>query len=82
MNRNKSKTYIWQDRFWEHTIRDENEFSNYIDYIHFNPVKHGYVQSPIEWKYSSIHEYIKRGIYEADWTLLEEPYIEGIEYDI
>ena len=46
---------IWQRRFWEHVIRDELDYSRDLDYIHYNPVKHGYVRSPSEWQYSSIH---------------------------
>jgi putative transposase len=49
---------IWQRRFWEHTIKDENDYLKHIDYIHYNPIKHGYVYHPSEWKYSSIHRYI------------------------
>ena len=44
---------VWQDGFWEHTVKDENELSFYVDYIHYNPVKHGYVRSPNEWEFSS-----------------------------
>src|SRR5699024_9807895 len=43
----------WQKRFWEHRIRDEQDYANHVDYIHYNPVKHGYVRSPGEWPYSS-----------------------------
>ena len=45
---------IWQDRFWEHTIRDERDMQTHYDYIHYNPVKHGYVESVVQWKWSSI----------------------------
>jgi REP element-mobilizing transposase RayT len=37
---------FWQKRFWEHTIRDEKDFECHLDYIHFNPVKHGLVTKP------------------------------------
>jgi putative transposase len=46
---------IWQRRFWEHTIRDDRDLSNHIDYVHFNPVKHGYVEDVMDWPHSSIH---------------------------
>jgi putative transposase len=59
---------IWQRRFWEHTIRDEEDFNRHIDYIHINPVKHGYVQREIDWQFSSIHRYVKLGILPADWA--------------
>lgn len=49
---------IWQRRFWEHTIRDDRDLTNHIDYIHFNPVKHGYVASAADWPHSSIHRFV------------------------
>jgi len=45
---------VWQDRFWEHTIRDERDMQTHYDYIHYNPVKHGYVESADQWKWSSM----------------------------
>ena len=60
---NKRERGIWQRRFWEHLIRNELDYSRHINYIHYNPVKHGYVSNPTEWKYSSIHRYIKAGIH-------------------
>lgn len=58
---------LWQRRFWEHLIRDENDFSRHLDYIHYNPVKHGYVANAGDWSYSTFHRYVKRGVYPADW---------------
>ena len=58
---------VWQPRFWEHTIRDEQDFNNHLDYIHFNPVKHGHTNDPSEWPHSSLHRFIKLGWYAADW---------------
>lgn len=58
---------IWQRRFWEHQIRDEKDLQVHLDYIHFNPVKHGLVQSPVEWPYSSFQDYVQRGLYPANW---------------
>ena len=52
---------------WEHRIRDEQDFSNHIDYIHYNPVKHGYVKRPVSWGHSSIHRTIRQGILPATW---------------
>jgi putative transposase len=57
----------WQKRFWEHRIRDELDYENHLNYIHFNPVKHGYVTSPIAWPWTTFHTYVKNGIYPADW---------------
>jgi putative transposase len=54
---------FWQKRFWDHVIRDDRDFENHLHYIHFNPVKHGYVTDPRSWKYSSYIEWEKRGLY-------------------
>ena len=59
---------IWQRRYWEHAIRDEEDFARHVDYIHYNPVKHGYVGCASEWPYSSIHRYIRLGLVDADWA--------------
>ena len=61
-------TRVWQNRFWEHLIRNEKDFANHINYIHINPVKHGYVDRAVEWKYSSIHRYIQLGMHSQDWA--------------
>jgi len=58
----------WQSRYWEHTIRDARDLQAHFDYIHFNPVKHGYVARASDWPYSSIHRYIRRGMLSADWA--------------
>jgi putative transposase len=58
---------VWQERFWEHTIRDLKDYRLHLDYIHSNPVKHGLVELPIEWPWSSFHRYVKQGLYERDW---------------
>ena len=58
---------IWQRRFWEHLIRDQKDFAIHMDYIHYNPVKHGYVRCPHQWEHSSIHSWGKEGIYRRDW---------------
>ena len=58
---------IWQRRFWEHKIRDQQDYQQHIDYIHYNPVKHGWVTKVIDWKYSSFHLFLQRNIYSSDW---------------
>jgi putative transposase len=58
---------IWQPKFWEHTCTDEGELARLTDYIHYNPVKHGLVQCPADWQYSSFHRMVKTGIYPSDW---------------
>jgi putative transposase len=59
---------LWQRRFWEHTIRDEDDFGRHVDYIHFNPVKHGLVTRVRDWPHSSFHQYIRQGLLPADWA--------------
>lgn len=58
---------IWQRRFWEHLIRDQEDFNHHADYIHWNPVKHGWARRVADWPHSSFHEYVRRGIYPVDW---------------
>jgi putative transposase len=58
---------IWQRRYWEHTLRDETDVERHVDYIHFNPVKHGHVTRVRDWPYSSFHRMVKNGIYPEDW---------------
>jgi len=58
---------IWQRRFHEHQIRDDRDFERHMDYIHFNPVRHGHVASAVDWPYSTFHRYVKSGVYPADW---------------
>ncbi len=64
----KGERGIWQRRFWEHTIRDENDFARHIDYIHINPVKHRLVTRVRDWPYSSFHRMVKLRIYPEDWA--------------
>jgi putative transposase len=65
--RKKREADIWQRRFWEHLIRDEADLSNHIEYIHYNPVKHGLVKAPVDWKYSSFMKFVREGFYALDW---------------
>ncbi|MGH8158691.1 MAG: REP-associated tyrosine transposase [Rhodanobacter sp.] len=58
---------LWQPRFWEHLIRDEDDFAAHMDYLHYNPVKHGHVARVIDWRHSSFHRCVRQGIYAADW---------------
>jgi putative transposase len=58
---------FWQRRFWEHTIRDETDLERHLDYIHYNPVKHGLVSRPKDWPYSSFHRWVREGAYPHDW---------------
>ena len=68
LSRQKRKeSNLWQRRFWEHLIRDEQDFANHCDYIHYNPVRHGLCTNPQDWQFSSIHRFIAQGIYPANW---------------
>jgi putative transposase len=68
---------IWQRRFWEHQIRSEEDYKNHIDYIHFNPVKHGLADQVGDWPFSTFHRYVQSGIYPEDWGGKVEGAIEG-----
>jgi putative transposase len=59
---------LWQRRFWEHTIRDENDLTRHVDYIHFNPMKHGLVSRVCDWPHSSFHRYVREGLLPEDWA--------------
>lgn len=63
----KRERGIWQRRYWEHQIRDEVDLARHVDYIHFNPVKHGWVARPVDWPHSTLHGYIERGMVTPDW---------------
>ena len=58
---------IWQRRYWEHVIRDDRDYAGHVDYIHFNPVKHGLVESPGDWPFSSFRQCVTAGLYPVDW---------------
>ncbi len=58
---------IWQRRFWEHLIRDEDNLNRCLDYIHYNPVKHGYVNRPCDWDNSTFKKHVKLGHYDMSW---------------
>ncbi|MCF6280740.1 MAG: transposase [Candidatus Polarisedimenticolaceae bacterium] len=58
---------IWQRRFWEHAIRNDEDYTAHMDYIHFNPVKHGWVVAVSDWPYSTFHRLVARGVYPENW---------------
>jgi putative transposase len=66
--RSNGSLALWQRRFWEHTIRDEVDFARHVDYIHFNPVKHGLVKRVGDWPHSSFHRYVQDGVLPFDWA--------------
>ena len=64
----KRERGVWQRRYWEHVIRDATDLERHLDYIHYNPVKHGHAASPAAWPYSSFRRFVVRGWYDADWA--------------
>ena len=64
----KGERAIWQHRYWEHTLREETDLARHVDYIHYNPVKHGHVRCVKDWPYSSFHRPVRSGVYPADWA--------------
>jgi putative transposase len=63
----KRENGIWQRRYWEHAVRDDTDLARHVDYIHFNPVKHGLVSRVCDRPHSSFHQHVKRGLLPADW---------------
>jgi putative transposase len=63
---------VWQRRFWEHQIRDSDDFIRHVEYIHYNPVRHGLAHAPIDWKFSTFRWYVRIGEYPADWGVGEQ----------
>lgn len=63
----KGQSTLWQNRYWEHQIRDDTDYQRHVDYIHWNPVRHGLVDSAAAWPYSSFHRFVKEGVYPVDW---------------
>lgn len=66
--RTRGEIGFWQRRFWEHLIRNDDDYARHMDYIHFNPVKHGYVKRPADWMHSSFRKCVEQGIYSMDWA--------------
>jgi putative transposase len=71
--RNKGERGIWHRRFWEHAIRDERDFAHHVDYLHFNPVKHGHVARVCDWPHSSFHRFVCEGRYPLEWAAAADP---------
>lgn len=69
----KRERGIWQRRYWEHLVRDERDLMTHVDYIHYNPVKHGYATRVREWPYSSFHRFVRAGLLPMDWSDMESP---------
>lgn len=74
LRKNKFNKYnLWQRRYWEHTIKDEKDFENHVNYIHYNPVKHKLVKEVKNWRYSSFHEYVRKGLLPLNWVTAQPP---------
>lgn len=68
----KGERGLWRRRYWEHAIRDERDYQRHVDYIHYNPVKHGVVHAPREWPHSSFARLVQRGMVPIDWAAGQE----------
>lgn len=64
---NRDEYFLWQKRYWEHTIRNAKDYERHVNYIHYNPVKHGLVQRVRDWPHSSFHAYLKQGLLPEHW---------------
>jgi putative transposase len=64
----KGERGIWQRRFWERTIRDDADYAAHMDYVHFNPVKHGWANNVLDWPHSTFHHCVAQGMYPTDWA--------------
>ena len=80
LNVRKEKS-LWQRRYWEHLLRNEEDWRRHMDYIHYNPVKHGYSRRPADWPYSSFKQVVARGWYEASWGEQEPAAIARMEFE-
>jgi len=65
----RKQSTLWQHRYWERLIRDEHDYRRHVDYIHWNPVKHGYARRAEDWPYSTFHRHVAEGIYPPDWGI-------------
>jgi putative transposase len=65
--RSRGERGVWQRRYWEHVVENEEELECLCDYIHYNPVKHGYASSPREWQWSTFARFVDSGQYDIDW---------------
>ena len=73
----KREAGVWQRRYYEHTIRNEKELMSHIDYIHYNPVKHGYTDKAQNWNHSSFQKYIDKGWYDENWCDFSDDIVLG-----
>jgi putative transposase len=76
---------VWQRRFWEHVIRDADDYEHHFNYLHYNPVKHGLCGCPHDWTASSFAYWVERKVYDPSWccrcasgTRIQFPYPDGL----
>ena len=69
----KGEHAVWQRRFWEHQVRDEIDLERHVDYVHYNPVKHGYADRPADWPWTSFCRHVRLGLYPQEWGTNEPP---------
>ncbi|MFO7763178.1 MAG: transposase [Wenzhouxiangellaceae bacterium] len=72
---------LWQNRYFDHIIRDEEDFGIHLDYIHYNPVKHGYVRAASEYPWSSFQCWVRRGVYDSDWGVNAVPKVSTLDFE-
>jgi putative transposase len=77
----KTNLTLWQHRFWDHVIRSEKDWQFHLNYIHYNPVKHGYVSRPEDWGSSSFREWVKKGAYMFGWGHTEVDELENAGFE-
>ena len=73
--------HLWQHRFWDHVIRDQADLEQHFDYIHYNPVKHGYVTKPEKWQFSSYQYWLEGGYYPKGWGYTEPQTIADLDFE-
>ena len=69
---NKGEKGLFQRRYFEHTICSQDELNKHIDYVHYNPVKHGYIKNVKDWNFSSFHKFVEKNLYDINWGSLED----------
>jgi putative transposase len=81
LRRRKGERNVWQPRFFEHVIRDEDDWKRHMDYIAYNPVKHGYVSNPADWEFGSFRRLVEKGWYPPGWGATEPETVKGMEFE-
>ena len=82
VRKRKRERGLWQRRFWEHLVTDDDDLRRHVDYIHINPVKHGFALRASDWPYSSIHRYASRGMLPLDWAASPDALQAGERRDV